>query len=240
MNRVKIGSIIILLGALIASLFSSCTYAHRSNSENEKTETISTEYFNKIVVKGAYDIRLIQSETPQLTITSDKATFDNIDTSVHDSTLYVKLYRYNVKPTPIIELEIACNNIEKLRVEGGIVLETEGYIETKDFDLHIEGGTDADIKIKADNIRLRTAGGVNIEFEGICNDLNIHSEGACNIDAATLRAETVRCKLSGAGNATVYASDYLDAHIEGVGLISYRGNPTVNKRIEGLGLVLRK
>ncbi|HPR60433.1 MAG TPA: DUF2807 domain-containing protein, partial [Prolixibacteraceae bacterium] len=98
-------------------------------------------------------------------------------------------------------------------------------------------GANVNMQTKANYIRVKAEGGVNIEIEGVSDELVAISEGAGNIDADRLTAKNVSCRVSGVGNASVYATNELNATIEGVGRIGYRGNPVVNKKVSGIGVV---
>ncbi len=44
-------------------------------------------------------------------------------------------------------------------------------------------------------------------------------------------------KLSGVGNATVWASESLDATLSGAGVIEYYGDAKVTQKVSGLGVI---
>ena len=63
--------------------------------------------------------------------------------------------------------------------------------------------------------------------------------GAGHVDADDLKAQNVDFKVEGFGTGTVYAVNKLNASIEGVGKVRYKGNPKVTQYIDGLGSVKR-
>jgi hypothetical protein len=71
--------------------------------------------------------------------------------------------------------------------------------------------------------------------------LRAELSGAGNIDARELKAKEVRVSVSGAASADVYAKEYLDASVSGVGSIDYYGNPAkVKTDVSGVGSISRK
>jgi hypothetical protein len=46
--------------------------------------------------------------------------------------------------------------------------------------------------------------------------------------------------VSGTGRAAVYATATLDATINGAGIISYAGDPTLTKKVRGFGSIHRR
>jgi Putative auto-transporter adhesin, head GIN domain len=66
--------------------------------------------------------------------------------------------------------------------------------------------------------------------------VNLSGVGA--VELGSLLARDAHVKLSGTGNVHVYATDTLDASVDGVGSISYSGNPShVRKHVTGLGAI---
>jgi hypothetical protein len=59
--------------------------------------------------------------------------------------------------------------------------------------------------------------------------------GTGNIDAFELKAQAAEISVSGAGRAAITAVDRLNANISGTGMIRYRGNPEIEKRVSGIG-----
>jgi hypothetical protein len=134
-------------------------------------------------------------------------------------------------------LYITFKDLDKLVVEGGISLETKGYIELKDFDLHVEGGACIEMNMKANKMKVEGQGGVKFEFNGVADELDASISGAGYFDAIDLKTRKTDFKIEGFGAGSVYVTDELNATINGVGKIRYKGDPKVNKNIGGIGLV---
>jgi hypothetical protein len=234
----RIGSLFVFLGALLASLLTSCDPTFKQSNDFPE-EHVQVEAFNKIILQGGYNVALSQAENASLTIQASTANKNKLDIDVVDSTLYIKMRNPNISVDDT-KLNISISDLKSLKLEGGLNLVTEGFLDLNKLLIDIEGGANAKFQLTANEIRAETEGGVNIEFEGITNDFHIEVEGAGNIDADRLEAKNVTCKLAGVGNASVYPTETLNAYLEGIGKISYRGNPTITKHVEGIGVVYRK
>ena len=66
---------------------------------------------------------------------------------------------------------------------------------------------------------------------------NACNKGAGSYDAPRLESENANIKLQGVGRATVWATQTLNATVDGVGSIDYFGSPDVRKSVSGLGKV---
>jgi hypothetical protein len=239
MKLFRISSIFILLGILLATLLNSCT----ANMRRSNSVTIEKDYgvddFNRIKFEGAYNVKLIQGEKPSFVMTTTEQLHNKVKIRVEDSTLYVKS-KINNLGTDEIKLLITVNRLEDIKIEGGVFLTSVGFLELKDLNLIVEGSAFINLKLNAEQLRTRASGGVNMEFEGKTDRFYAISEGAGNIDADHLESRIVECRVSGVGNASVFATEKLDATVEGLGKIGYRGDPTVSKQVSGIGMVYRK
>jgi len=107
----------------------------------------------------------------------------------------------------------------------------------KDFYLHVEGGAIIEMNMKANRVKVIGEGGVKFEFDGIADELDATISGAGHIDAIDLKTKRCDIKIEGVGGGSVYATESLNATINGVGKIRYKGDPKVYKNIEGIGFV---
>ena len=235
----KFTSIFVLLGILIASLLNSCTSSSNRTENRYAGTEYPLEYFDQIKLEGGYTVEIQQGDEPSLIIKASENDHKKIAVSVENDVLYVKK-RSNKITTEEIKLEIIVSALKRIDVEGGVYLTTIGYIEVDELNMLFQGGAHVRMQTKAELIKVKTEGGANIELEGVTDQLFAVTEGAGNIDADKLKARVVTCRVSGVGNATVYATDELNATIEGVGRIGYRGDPAVNKTVSGIGTIHRR
>ncbi len=202
---------------------------------------ISKEYqikdFSSIYLEGGYKVYLSQGDEVSLTVkTTSEDMFDvlNVDNWGDELSLVMNRDYLSYRR---IRLYITVKDLEQIKTEGGLSLESDGYLDLKDLKLHIQGGAKVDLKLKARNVDLIGEGGVVISLNGVADELSVRLVGAGHVDADELKAEDVKVQIEGVGTASVYATEKLDTQIEGVGKVWYKGNPSVTKNIEGLGSV---
>ncbi|MGQ7870393.1 head GIN domain-containing protein [Sunxiuqinia sp. sy24] len=192
--------------------------------------------FERIVLEGGYKVILKQADQPGLRIKADEEAFEYIKVDSDRGTLSVTLKEKHFSFDRMI-LYIEFVELQELRVEGGINLETRGYLDLDDFDIQVEGGAMIEMEMKVDRLNVVGEGGVSFDFRGVANSFDARISGAGHLDADKLKARSVAVEIEGVGGGSVYATDYLKAKIEGVGKIRYKGNPEVDKQIEGIGFV---
>jgi hypothetical protein len=237
--KMKIASIFFYLGVLLSMLFSSCNSTSSRADNTYDGQQYGLNSFDRIKLSGAYVVDIVQGEEASLTVKASERDHRETRAWVEDGMLYVKSRNKNLS-TKEIKLEISVKELKRLWVEGGVNLATVGYLELDSLDLLFQGGANVNFKTKANIVKVKAEGGVNIVLEGVANELIAITEGAGNIDADQLQVKIATCRVSGIGNATVYATEELNATIEGIGRIGYRGEPVVTKQVSGLGVVHRR
>jgi len=236
MYFLRLTSLIFALGLLVSKLCAVPVSPVHDLSDNKDTRTFIVKPFTKIYLEGTFKVILSQGSQPGLKIKTDEDNFKYIDVQSDSESLSLKITKKHFNFDELI-LYITFTELEKLEIDGGIRLETIGYVEFKDFYFHVSGGASVEMNMIAKKVKLIGEGGVKIEFDGIADELDAKISGAGYFDATDLKTKRTDCKIEGACAASVYATEWLDASISGVGKIKYKGNPQVVKKIEGIGLV---
>jgi len=212
-----------------------------SVSAQEDSDWSSKDYpvkdFSSIYLKGGFKVYLIQDSKAGLTIkTRDEDVLDKIDVDNRGDELRIEVTR-DYLPYERIRLYITFNDLHELKMDGGLNVYSEGYLDLNDFLLHVQGGAKVDLRMKADEVEVIGEGGVMIDLNGVAKSLSVELSGAGHVDAGELQTKHVDFKIEGVGTGNVYATETLNARIEGVGKIRYKGEPRVIQNIEGLGSV---
>jgi hypothetical protein len=70
---------------------------------------------------------------------------------------------------------------------------------------------------------------------GVVNTLDMTISGFGGFKGSDLHSKRAEVHISGAGSATVWVDDDLDASISGAGSVNYYGSPAVTRQISGVG-----
>lgn len=238
MYILRLTSLIFALGLMVSKLFADPVMPVQQPWDDSDTRTYNVQPFTKIYLEGAYKVILEQGPQPGLQIKTDEDNFQFIDVQSDAESLSLKITKKHFDFDELI-LYVTFKDLEKLVIEGGISLETKGYVDLKDFYLHVEGGANIEMNLKANKVKVIGEGGVKFEFDGIADELDVSISGAGHIDAIDLKTKRCEIKIEGVAAGSVYATETLDATISGVGKIRYKGDPQIYKKIEGIGLVSR-
>jgi hypothetical protein len=104
---------------------------------------------------------------------------------------------------------------------------------------HVEGAGSAELNnLAGDSIEIGFQGAGRLVAKGRVKVLKLTAQGVGDVDTKALLAERANVNFEGIGAVKVYASERLDAVVQGMGSLNYYGNPRViNKTVEGIGSV---
>ena len=222
----------------ILVLMSSAAFAQEDDDWASRDYPIDN--FSEIYLHGGYKVFLQQGSKPALTVkTNNSDIFNNLEVNNRGDELSLVM-KEDFITYKRIRLYITFTKLEAIQAEGGLKLDSDGYLDLGDLRLYLEGGASVDLQLKADDVNVIGEGGVLFNLEGVANTLTVKLSGAGHVDADEFKTEEADIAIEGVGTASVYATDRLNAQINGVGKVSYKGDPIVTQNIEGLGAVSRQ
>lgn len=175
--------------------------------------------FTSISTEGAFTIEVTCQKEPSLEIEGDDNVLEFVKTDIGNNVLRLSNTKgYSVREP--IKLRISVPNLEGLSVSGAGKIDIKG--------------------LNNDRFEIDSKGAPVIIVSGSTKSINIDSSGAGQIDTHNLRAARAAVDVKGAANVEVDAAEQLDVTISGPSSVIYRGDPVVNKTINGPGKVERK
>jgi len=223
------------LSALFFLIFSVSVFAQEEKDWASKTYELGE--FSEIRLDGAFKVYLVQGDDCSVTVkTTNSDVFDNIKIKRNQNEVLIDMDKSFIELSRI-SLYMTFKTLEKLTIEGGVNLKTNGYVDLENLLVNIEGGANVDLDMKAQNVIVYGEGGFLFELKGVAEKLDVTIKGAGHVSASELKAKDVSFVVAGFGTGSVYATNTLNAKIEGVGKLRYKGDPKVNQYIDGLGSV---
>ena len=214
----------LLAVAALAALLAGCVGLpvgdRVKGSGNRKTERREVSDFDSIEVNGAYKLEVTNGKGGALEIEADDNLLPLIRTEVSGRRLRISNARgFSTQTLPLVRLSVP--DLKEASLSGA-------------SDFSLKGLSNERLKLDSDGAGKFHASGETGTFE-----INLNGAGA--VDARELRARAVRAATNGAGTITVYATDSLDATVNGVGAIDYYGDPkVVNPQVNGVGKITKK
>ena len=217
------------------------------STENRVTESREVSNFDRVALRDYGELVITQGEQESLTVEAHPDILPKIQTEVRDGQLVIKISGSwldrlgDAFSTGLTRLRIKYNltvkKLTSLEIAGAASVKATD-IETDRLALRLSGAGDVKIEsLTAEALEVDMPGAGAIKVSGKVGEQRIAMSGAGSYSAPKLESSRASVELRGAGQATVWAVEDLDAAIRGLGSVEYYGNPTVKKSVSGIGSV---
>ncbi len=220
----------------LAFLLTVCSI--QAEAEENGSRNFPVKDFSGIQITGNFKVFLYQAETPYLKVKAPSDDiYDALEVESGGGTLSVSTNKriLNLNRT---ELHIGFRQLDDIRCSGGLKVVSDGYLEVNQLNIFSEGSVNMDMKLKASSLEVTCNGGGIFNLSGVTGNLSVKVAGAGHVNARDLVAKEVTFRVGGVGFGSVHATGLLDVKIEGVGKVTYKGNPDVKRIVQGLGSVV--
>ena len=209
----------VIRNSIIGDNLSHTQQTEQSSASSTTKHVIPHGKFSKIEIKFPAKLRIEQSSKPDIKLKMDKNFIDNILFKVYNDTLH-------------IYTDSSINTR----------LQTEIVVHTQLLNMLTIGGTTyADIQgFNSTNFKLRASGTSKVTFSsGSITNLTLNSEGTSKINLEQIRVKYASIISKGTSKTTINVSEDLNVNLSGISKVRYFGNPKIQKRIKGLGKLIK-
>ena len=214
--------------ALLASVLALSSKAQQSRNVGD---------FNGIKAGDTFTIIISQSEANTVQVDVDEKVLPQIKTEVKDGILSITADE-NIKSEKPQIINIGVKSLNSLEITGAAEVKSSNKLTCDKLTIESSGAGKIYLDIKANEVKTKITGAGNVALVGTSQILDVSLSGAGDLKASNMEAETVKVKVSGAGDAKVNVKQNLDADVSGAGSIIYKGNPIDrNINITGAGSV---
>ena len=211
-----------LLFLLLPLLAAGCHHGMRAEVKGSGKRVLQKREispFTSISTEGAFQIEVTCQKDPSLEVEGDDNVLDLVTAEVRGNVLQLKNTKsYSVNEP--VRFKITVPNLEGLTVSGA------GRIDIKGM--------------KNDKFEIDSNGAPNISVSGSTKTVDIDSNGAGRIDTQNLHASRAVVESKGVSRIDLDVKEQLDITVSGPSTVTYRGDPVVNKTINGPGKVEKR
>jgi hypothetical protein len=214
----KIAWLVVVLTVLLTG----CHHGRRSEIAGSGKRVMQKREiapFTSISTEGAFKIEVTCQKDFSLEVEGDDNVLEFVTTKVGNNVLRLSNSKgYSVNEP--VKFKISVPNLEGLSVSGAGEIEINGMNNEK-FEIDSNG---APTIIVSGNTKL----------------IDIDTNGAGKIDTYNLRASRAIVDSKGVTRVELDVAEQLDVTVSGPSSVVYKGNPVVNKTINGPGKVERR
>lgn len=225
----------------MALLFSSCVHStiHFGDgikgSGNITTKTRgANQDFKRIEVSNGIKVIVTQADNKSISVETDDNLQQHIITKIENGVLKIEADEsYNATETPVVNVKLPV--INGLKTDSGSEITSTGVLISENLDVKAESGSEINIEVEADAIKLETESGSSIEASGKALKLETSSSSGSTIDAKNLMTNEINANSESGSNTSVYPIVRLDAKASSGSSITYHKNPKTLSKKESSG-----
>ena len=213
-----------IITALIL-LISSCNMI--TGNGNIRTEKRNTGNFNSVKTSGSIDVEINSGDTYTVSAEDDDNILPYIVTEVNNGTLDIHYKNNTSVNNDHAKVYVTAPSLDKLIVSGSADIDIKDALKnTQKIEMHVSGSGNIKGALDAPAVSVDVSGSGDVELKGRTKDFDCSVTGSGDINCENLESENTTIKVSGSGNAHVFASVHLSASVYGSGDVYYKGNPT--------------
>lgn len=228
---------------LLTVILQSCTLNFNRKSENSVSDNREIDGTRKLKVSGIFNLYLSQGDRPLLRIEGDEELTKKLKVTQNGEWLELDFEKVNenfFKRNSKVDVYLTLSELEEFIFEGVGNIKTEGILEVEDISIKGDGVGNLNLELQANTIKAVFSMLGNINLSGSVNAIGLSNDGLGNVDASELVAQNMNLKSSGIGRVAVHCLGDLSITVDGIGTVSYTGNPNIIKEeINGIGKVMR-
>lgn len=197
----------IMLAAGVSALVFAGTASAKDN-DDIVTKSFDLDGFDSIDVSGVYELDVRVGPDFSIELSGPDYEMERVEVSVKNGVLHLDQedrrhgWRNHRKG---VDAVIMLPSLAGLEISGVVEGSIAG-VDSENFELDISGVGD-------------------MELDGECGTLDAHVSGVGDLDADALECRIVSVRVSGVGDASVYAREEVDARVSGMGDIDVYGSP---------------
>lgn len=202
------------------------------------TETRTLPAFTAIELGTAGKVYITFGDTQKVSVTTDEKFLDYIITSAQNGKLFITTQPQARLNNFHMIVEITMTDLAELVTSsaGSIIGKNQFIADRVSLTLSSAGDIRLDLTAQQLNSRLLSAG--DLYLTGFVGAHTAVIASAGDLHAFGLSTDTTQISLSSAGCAEVTVAQFLDASIQSIGSLFYKGNPTIHQRISGPGRLI--
>jgi len=196
--------------------------------------------FDRVVVDGAGQIRLLQDDRDEVFVPGNARAQEAVDVRLDGRSLRIELpggWKFWKSGGGAL-VEVRLRHLSKLTIAGSNDVFAPGPFSGDQLSVSMAGmGQVRFDQLKFGQLNVEISGAGEGQLNGQVDRLRLNVSGKGKIAADQLRTGAADVSISGVGNASLWAVNNLRVQISGAGHVDYWGDPAVSKSISGFGSV---
>lgn len=226
---------------LLLLLFS-CDEKISYNSNEQIQEKKVLNGVTRLHINGVFNLTLIQSDQESIEVMGDESLIKKLlidqDGDLLTLDMEKDLLDDNFFSKKELRINLSLKDLKELKYDGVGNVKTKGIFQLGEIRLIGTGVGNLELDLDAKQIDADFDMVGNIKLQGKANRTFFTNNGVGNLDASKLIVQNMEINSSGIGNVEVHCAGDLSLVVDGIGKVSYSGNPRIiKKEVSGIGKV---
>lgn len=179
--------------------------------------------FTGIDVGGAFDVYLSQGEVAEVVVETETDHLGNIRTIVNKGILEIS--SKGVKNSDKLNLYVTAPAIDRIDIHGAASLEGMTPLRGEQLKIKASGASDSKLELYYNRLETDVSGAASLILTGESPNYFSKVSGAGKAYAGGLISKVARVTVSGAGTATINATEEVISNTSGAGTVDLTGKP---------------
>lgn len=200
--------------------------------EKERSEDRNVRSFDAVKVSAGIDLFISMGDNESVKVVADDDIIDDVKTEVRGGTLHVYMKNQNWldnifswgKTIPR-KVYVTASELNSIEASSGSDVKSENTLKGDALKVEASSGSDVKLDVIYKEVTLSTSSGSDARLSGRAKYFNARSSSGSDINARDLEAQICKVSVSSGADATVTATEELEANASSGGDVGYYGNP---------------
>jgi hypothetical protein len=200
--------------------------------EKEKSENRNVRNFDAVKVSAGIDLYISMGNNESVRVVADDDVIDDVKTEVRSGTLHVYMKNRNWLDNIFSwgnstsrKVYVTAREMNSIEASSGSDVKSENTLKGDMLKVSASSGSDVNLDVVYKEVRLSSSSGSDARLSGKAKFFTASSSSGSDINAHDLEAQVCRVSVSSGADATVTATDELEANASSGGDVRYYGNP---------------
>jgi Putative auto-transporter adhesin, head GIN domain len=194
--------------------------------------------FNKVTSFDQIDVRLIQGKENKIILSGNEA--DEVELINKNGELKIRMPLTKTMKGDGISATVYFKKIDAVEANEGSRISSEVIFEGLNFNIIAKEGAEIKLLLNVDSITTKVSSGAIVNLEGTAKNQDSVVNSSGQLMAKELVTFQTSISINAGGEATIYATDFVDAKTRAGGNITIYGKPKQINQKKVLGGTIRE
>ncbi len=228
----------LILSSVLA--LSACQVSINGSSTDSISKERELEGVSKLRISGVFNLYLTQSDDESMTLDGSSELLEKLKVTQEGDLLILEMEEFNTGffDSKDLRVNLSLSDLKELDFEGVGNVQTTEVFTVEEATIRGAGVGNLDLEFEAKELTVDLNMVGTMTLKGQADRVFLKNEGIGKLDAEKLIARNMDLISSGIGKVEVHCVGDLSVQVDGIGKVSYSGNPNViKKEISGIGKV---